>query len=111
MPVVRDPKDPYGFDAFKRRSGREWSLNIEQQKALFAFFEDMAPTIYDELLPLAAQIDQIPNLPEDVRLEQTRVLRSLRKYWEYIADNFNMIGVDEEAAFIATIVAQEGKES
>lgn len=111
MPVVRDPKDPYGFEAFKKRSGQEWSLNIEQQKALFAFFEDMAPVIYDELIPLAARIEKIPYLPEEIHKEQTRVLRSLRKYWEYIADNFNTIGVDEEAAFIATIVAQEGKES
>jgi len=110
MSVARDPKDPYGFEAYKNRSGQDWSLNIEQQKALFAFFEDMAPLIYDELYPLAARIDQIPRLPEDIRLEQNRILRNLRKYWEYIADNFNTIGVDEEATFIATIAAQEGKQ-
>jgi hypothetical protein len=107
---MRDPKDPYGFEAYKNRSGQDWALNIEQQKALFAFFEDMAPTIYEELIPLAARIESLPYLPEDIRLEQVRVLRNLRKYWEYIADNFNMIGVDEEAAFVAKIAAQEGKQ-
>jgi hypothetical protein len=111
MPVVRDPKDPYGFEAYKNRSGEDWALNIEQQKALFAFFEDLGPIIYEELFPLADKIEKLENLPDDIRLEQVRVLRNLRKYWEYIADNFNTIGVDEEAAFIATIVAQEGKES
>jgi hypothetical protein len=110
MPVARDPKDPYGFEAYKNRSGEDWALNIEQQKALFAFFEDMAPTIYEELIPLAARIENLPYLPEDIRLEQVRVLRNLRKYWEYIADNFNTIGVDEEATFIATIAAQEVKQ-
>ena len=110
MPIMRDPKDPYGFEAYKNRSGQDWALNIEQQKALFAFFEDMAPTIYEELIPLAARIESLPYLPEDIRLEQVRVLRNLRKYWEYIADNFNMIGVDEEAAFVAKIAAQEGKQ-
>lgn len=109
MPIERDPNDPYGFEVYKKRSGQDWSLNIEQQKALFAFFQDMAPTIYDELYPLADKIDALENLPDDVRREQNRILRNLRKYWEYIADNFNTIGVEEEASFIATIAAQEGK--
>lgn len=109
MPIVRDPKDPYGFEAYKNRSGEDWSLNIEQQKALFAFFEDMGPTIYEELFPLSDKIEKLENLPDDIRLEQVRVLRRLRKYWEYIADNFNMIGVDEDALFASTLAAQEGK--
>lgn len=96
MPIMRDSKDPYGFEAYKNRSGKDWALNIEQQKALFAFFEDMAPTIYEELIPLAAKIESLPRLPEDIRLEQVRVLRNLRKYWEYIADNFNTIGIPED---------------
>jgi len=96
MPVARDPKDPYGFEAYRNRSGEEWSLNIEQQKALFEFFWDMAPVIYEELIPLAGRIEKIPGLPEDISKEQTRVLRSLRKYWQYIADNFNTIGIPED---------------
>jgi hypothetical protein len=44
-----------------------------------------------------------------VKLEQNRILRNLRKYWEYIADNFNTIGVDEDALFASTLAAQEGK--
>jgi len=107
MPVARDPKDPYGFEAYKNRSGQDWSLNIEQQKALFAFFEDMAPTIYDELIPLAARIENLPYLPEDIRLEQVRVLRNLRKYWEYIADNFNTIGISEDQLQGLVVVKEE----
>ena len=107
MPVARDPKDPYGFEAYKNRSGQDWSLNIEQQKALFAFFEDMAPLIYDELYPLAARIDQIPRLPEDIRLEQNRILRNLRKSWEYIADNFNTIGIPEDELQGLVVVKEE----
>lgn len=91
------PADPYGFEEYRKRSGQEWSLNIEQQKALFAFFEDMGPLLYKELLPLAGKIERVDNFPEDLRLEQVAVLRRLRKYWEYIADNFNTIGVEEEA--------------
>jgi L-lactate utilization protein LutB len=96
MPIERDPNDPYGFEAYKNRSGQEWSLNIEQQKALFAFFEDMSSTIYDELYPLADKVDALENLPDEIRREQNRVLRNLRKYWEYVADNFNTIGVPED---------------
>lgn len=108
MPVRRYPN---GFRGHKERNVQGESLNIEQQEVLLEFFWDMAPIIYEELIPLAARIEKLPRLPEDINKEQTRVLRNLRKSWEYIADNFNTIGVDEEAAFIATIVAQEGKES
>lgn len=91
------PADRYGYAQYKERSGQEWSLNVDQQKALFEFFHDMGPFIYDQLYPLADKIDEVENLPEDVRKEQNRVLRNLRKSWEYVADNFNTIGVEEEA--------------
>jgi len=107
MPVRRYPN---GFRGHKERNVQGESLNAGQQEALLEFFWDMAPIIYEELIPLAARIEKLPRFPEDLNKEQTRVLRNLRKSWEYIADNFNTIGVDEEATFIATISAQEGKQ-
>lgn len=95
--AVSTPADQYGYAQYKERSGQEWSLNIDQQKALFEFFHDMGPFIYERLFPLVEKIEQVENLPADIRAEQVATVRTLRKSWEYIADNFNTIGVEEEA--------------
>jgi hypothetical protein len=87
---------PNGFRGHKERNVQGASLNAGQQEALLEFFWDMAPIIYEELIPLAARIEKLPRLPEDINKEQTRVLRNLRKSWEYIADNFNTIGIPED---------------
>lgn len=98
---------PYGFRGHKDRAVRGGPLNLEQQEALLEFFWDMAPIIYEELIPLAARIEQLPRLPDDVLKEQTRVVRSIRKSWEYIADNFNTIGVPEDVVLVAKPVGQD----
>lgn len=103
MPMRRYPN---GFRGYKDRNVQGGWLNIEQQNVLREFFWDMAPIIYEELIPLAARIEQLPRLPDDVLKEQTRVLRNLRKSWEYIADNFNTIGIPEDQ-LQGTVVVKE----
>jgi hypothetical protein len=104
MPVRRYPN---GFRGHKERNVQGESLNIEQQEVLLEFFWDMAPIIYEELIPLAARIEKLPRLPEDINKEQTRVLRNLRKSWEYIADNFNTIGIPEDELQGLVVVKEE----
>lgn len=104
MPVRRYSN---GFRGFKDRNVQGGSLNAGQQEALLEFFWDMAPIIYEELIPLAARIEQLPRLPEDISKEQTRVLRNLRKSWEYIADNFNTIGIPEDQLQGLVVVKEE----
>jgi len=104
MPARRYPN---GFRGHKERNVQGESLNAEQQEALLEFFWDMAPIIYEELIPLAARIEKLPRLPEDINKEQTRVLRNLRKSWEYIADNFNTIGIPEDQLQGLVVVKEE----
>ena len=104
MPIRRYPN---GFRGHKERNVQGGSLNIEQQEVLLEFFWDMAPIIYEELIPLAARIEKLPRLPEEVNKEQTRVLRNLRKSWEYIADNFNTIGIPEDQLQGLVVVKEE----
>jgi hypothetical protein len=69
-------------------------LHPEQQKALWDFFGEMEETVKD-LLASHDALDALGIVPVDVLAEHTRIVRNVRKRWEYIADNFNTLGVEE----------------
>lgn len=65
-----------------------------QQEALHEFFTSLGGTI-EALIITHEALAALKIVPVDVLEDQAGVIRALRKQWEYIADNFNTLGVDE----------------